>query len=232
MIFNKITNNPPAVNNPEIPQIECTICLDPIFPVQTHFILACTHIFHRNCIAPWLEREGNNCPNCRANVAPEIRAQLRPVEDETRVHHHVRPLLRDRDPLAPTPLIRRPPRVDWRFHRNMLQNRLAEDLIQLNQQNLNSLAHRLDIINRNENPNLSPIIINPDLARLNPIRDPINHEELVRRFAILIHQPALAPVPPQAQAPHNPLLHLQQQMASVGAQINRFFQRLFNPSSQ
>lgn len=44
----------------------CSVCLDEIkkelvWPVT----LACSHIFHLGCIAPWLERQ-NSCPLCRS----------------------------------------------------------------------------------------------------------------------------------------------------------------------
>jgi hypothetical protein len=61
---------------------ECAICLDPISAEPKPTTLACTHIFHKACIEPWL-KINQSCPTCRTStipesVAPQPRA-IRPI---------------------------------------------------------------------------------------------------------------------------------------------------------
>lgn len=71
--------------------IHCTICTEDITDTTTSngrytvvapddeviFIEKCTHIFHQNCILPWVSRH-DNCPNCRAS---DVRASLYKMND-------------------------------------------------------------------------------------------------------------------------------------------------------
>lgn len=191
-----ITNK---TNAPEFSEPQCTICTDPIFPAQSILTLACTHIFHRTCIAPWLVGH-DQCPNCRTEVTPEILAQLRPppreqsgqpAEDFARVRHHVRQLLRERDPFGPRGGIHRPPR-----------DRLAEDFLRLRFEQNTRITNQLI---QNFNPPILPL-------------DNLPYIQLDALRAAGILEPA--------PAPNNPLLQLPTQ---IGNQINRFFQRFFNP---
>ncbi|VVU94534.1 Ring finger domain [seawater metagenome] len=44
----------------------CSICLDEFQEGDIAVILPCHHIFHKDCLEPWLLKE-NSCPNCRIN---------------------------------------------------------------------------------------------------------------------------------------------------------------------
>lgn len=54
---------------------DCTFCITNVKPkygtykVKQYIILNCKHVFHYNCIIPYLEKYGNTCPNCREPVA-------------------------------------------------------------------------------------------------------------------------------------------------------------------
>ncbi|KAJ8626672.1 hypothetical protein MRB53_019979 [Persea americana] len=43
---------------------ECTICLDAFVPNQQVLLTPCNHMFHSNCLLPWVENHGK-CPVCR-----------------------------------------------------------------------------------------------------------------------------------------------------------------------
>jgi hypothetical protein len=45
----------------------CVICLDNYQTNGKCILLCCKHYFHEDCITPWLERVGYNCPICRAD---------------------------------------------------------------------------------------------------------------------------------------------------------------------
>jgi hypothetical protein len=46
----------------------CAVCLDPVLEGQRVRILSrCEHVFHVQCIDPWL-RTKNDCPSCRKGV--------------------------------------------------------------------------------------------------------------------------------------------------------------------
>ncbi|KAF8263823.1 hypothetical protein EI94DRAFT_1806655 [Lactarius quietus] len=44
----------------------CLICLDDYDPELDLRLLACRHVFHRDCLDRWLETGRNNCPACRS----------------------------------------------------------------------------------------------------------------------------------------------------------------------
>ena len=46
---------------------DCVFCLDQFIGGSTVKQLPCQHIFHPNCLSPWL-RERNSCPLCRGTV--------------------------------------------------------------------------------------------------------------------------------------------------------------------
>ncbi|KAI8894862.1 hypothetical protein BC833DRAFT_193579 [Globomyces pollinis-pini] len=51
--------------------IDCAICVDPLKwgdPVRS---LHCHHIFHSDCIDPWLSHYSNLCPLCKQSVCNE-----------------------------------------------------------------------------------------------------------------------------------------------------------------
>lgn len=45
----------------------CTICLENLNQGDIAIILHCNHIFHQDCINPWLKKD-NSCPNCRVET--------------------------------------------------------------------------------------------------------------------------------------------------------------------
>ena len=55
------------INNNEIDGYSCPICLEEFKESKNIRKLKCKHIFHKNCIKEWLEKE-NTCPNCRKNI--------------------------------------------------------------------------------------------------------------------------------------------------------------------
>lgn len=52
---------------------DCPICLDPLGSFGAAARLPCGHIFHRDCIARWLDRGCLTCPVCRMDaVHPKL----------------------------------------------------------------------------------------------------------------------------------------------------------------
>ena len=47
----------------------CTVCLDEVDLLQSAVRLPCGHVFHSECILPWVSRAAT-CPNCRALATP------------------------------------------------------------------------------------------------------------------------------------------------------------------
>lgn len=50
---------------------QCTTCMDIFVLDETVCQLNCSHIFHKQCIVPWLERQ-KTCPICRQEVDPNV----------------------------------------------------------------------------------------------------------------------------------------------------------------
>lgn len=46
----------------------CAICLEEFETGQEVRLLACSHIYHRHCIDPWLQSSSNCCPLCKREV--------------------------------------------------------------------------------------------------------------------------------------------------------------------
>jgi Ring finger domain len=46
----------------------CTICMDPLAGARCA-TLPCGHIFHSECVLPWLQNEDASCPECRLDIA-------------------------------------------------------------------------------------------------------------------------------------------------------------------
>jgi hypothetical protein len=53
-----------TASNTHIFPIRCSICLADIAKHEMLQKTKCNHVFHKQCIIPWVERE-SNCPNCR-----------------------------------------------------------------------------------------------------------------------------------------------------------------------
>ncbi|OBZ82973.1 putative RING finger protein P32A8.03c, partial [Choanephora cucurbitarum] len=51
-------------------EIDCAVCKDNFEPTEQVIELPCLHIFHDDCIKPWLKLNGT-CPVCRHSVVPE-----------------------------------------------------------------------------------------------------------------------------------------------------------------
>ncbi|KAK0428944.1 hypothetical protein QR680_011098 [Steinernema hermaphroditum] len=47
---------------------ECPVCMEELFQEQKMVKLNCVHVFHRDCIVPWLKR-GGACPICRSGIS-------------------------------------------------------------------------------------------------------------------------------------------------------------------
>lgn len=50
---------------------DCAICLEPKLPSDDLRMLGCKHIFHSECINPWVKRHGT-CVTCRTPLYPEL----------------------------------------------------------------------------------------------------------------------------------------------------------------
>ena len=57
-----------GANNYEPPS--CTVCVDPIAMSTKGMFMPCGHIFHPDCLKPWLE-SSNTCPVCRYELPLE-----------------------------------------------------------------------------------------------------------------------------------------------------------------
>ncbi|CAO3570520.1 unnamed protein product [Mortierella alpina] len=62
---------------------ECSVCKDEFTKEDTCLKLGCNHIFHDDCIKPWLKTNGS-CPTCRFSLVPETTpAEDRPEDNST-----------------------------------------------------------------------------------------------------------------------------------------------------
>jgi Zn finger protein HypA/HybF involved in hydrogenase expression len=52
-------------------QPSCPVCSEEFSVGVTVLKLPCTHVFHRECVFPWLEQR-QNCPICRAELSGEV----------------------------------------------------------------------------------------------------------------------------------------------------------------
>lgn len=51
----------------------CAICLEDFEPRQVVMLTPCSHMFHEECIVPWVKSHGQ-CPVCRFAICDRIRA--------------------------------------------------------------------------------------------------------------------------------------------------------------
>ena len=49
----------------ELPENNCSICLDEFKNEDILKKLNCNHIFHKDCLEPWINNNNLNCPLCR-----------------------------------------------------------------------------------------------------------------------------------------------------------------------
>jgi hypothetical protein len=47
--------------------VQCTICLDEFKKGSTCICLPCSHLFHKDCLLPWFQKN-TNCPYCRLHM--------------------------------------------------------------------------------------------------------------------------------------------------------------------
>ena len=52
----------------ELPDNICSICLDDFKEDDILKKLNCEHIFHKDCLEPWLNNNNRNCPLCRTDI--------------------------------------------------------------------------------------------------------------------------------------------------------------------
>lgn len=55
-------------------QVDCAVCKEEFVPTEEAIELPCQHMFHEDCIKPWLKVNGT-CPVCRHSVSPEKKDQ-------------------------------------------------------------------------------------------------------------------------------------------------------------
>mmetsp|Transcript_25062 Transcript_25062/g.64724 ORF Transcript_25062/g.64724 Transcript_25062/m.64724 type:complete len:324 (+) Transcript_25062:46-1017(+) len=67
------------VDASEADEIECPVCLEHFQAGERLKRMPCKHAFHRECLAPWLERRAT-CPTCR-HALPEEQPPARPLFD-------------------------------------------------------------------------------------------------------------------------------------------------------
>lgn len=80
---------PLHIISPEsIPQQQCTVCLDEWEAGQEALEMPCGHLYHKDCLLPWLER-ANTCPSCRYPLFTEDAEFNKKVERDlsTRTPH-------------------------------------------------------------------------------------------------------------------------------------------------
>lgn len=63
---NTAASHPPAAAEEEDTDEgkQCTICLDAFVPNKKVLLTPCNHMFHSNCLLPWVKSHGK-CPVCR-----------------------------------------------------------------------------------------------------------------------------------------------------------------------
>ena len=67
-IYNYNYNTVKILN--EIDNEDCSICLDKLYDEESNkeiISLDCNHLFHKECVDPWITRN-RNCPLCKRNI--------------------------------------------------------------------------------------------------------------------------------------------------------------------
>lgn len=60
---------------------ECCICMEEFIETDTIVKTACTHLYHRHCLADWL-RHARTCPVCRMDIPSSIENRTTATDDE------------------------------------------------------------------------------------------------------------------------------------------------------
>ncbi|XP_028794337.1 uncharacterized protein LOC114749947 isoform X2 [Neltuma alba] len=59
----------------------CAVCLEDFVPKQEVMVTPCKHMFHEDCIMPWLRSQGQ-CPICRFVICEKERENPLPLNDD------------------------------------------------------------------------------------------------------------------------------------------------------
>ncbi|KAJ0255519.1 RING/U-box superfamily protein [Hirschfeldia incana] len=71
------SRNPQGYAGEEDDEKRCTVCLEDFEPKETVMITPCKHMFHEECIVPWLKSKGQ-CPLCRFVILKPTRRDYSP----------------------------------------------------------------------------------------------------------------------------------------------------------
>jgi E3 ubiquitin-protein ligase RNF13 len=83
----------------------CAICLEEYVDGEKLRLLPCGHVYHKNCIDPWLTKNRRVCPVCKGKVVLPGMSDISDTDDESPTTP--RPTATERTPLLPGS---RPPR--------------------------------------------------------------------------------------------------------------------------
>lgn len=61
-------------------KVTCAVCLERIEEKQEIFRLPCQHLFHEECLKPWMERYGS-CPSCRSAIDAALDTAQKAAEE-------------------------------------------------------------------------------------------------------------------------------------------------------
>ncbi|KAL0724687.1 hypothetical protein Bca4012_039286 [Brassica carinata] len=71
------SRNPQGYSGEEDDEKRCTVCLEDFEPKETVMLTPCKHMFHEECIVPWLKSKGQ-CPLCRFVILKPTRREYSP----------------------------------------------------------------------------------------------------------------------------------------------------------
>ncbi|CAF2173426.1 unnamed protein product [Brassica napus] len=71
------SRNPQGYSGEEDDEKRCTVCLEDFEPKETVMVTPCKHMFHEECIVPWLKSKGQ-CPLCRFVILNPTRGDYSP----------------------------------------------------------------------------------------------------------------------------------------------------------
>ncbi|KAK1258047.1 E3 ubiquitin-protein ligase RING1-like [Acorus gramineus] len=66
---------------------DCTICLETFISNQTVLVTPCNHMFHNDCLMPWIKNHGE-CPFCRFKLCERRRERVPPPLLPAPHHHN------------------------------------------------------------------------------------------------------------------------------------------------
>ncbi|KAF3523969.1 hypothetical protein F2Q69_00049456 [Brassica cretica] len=71
------SRSPQGYSGEEDDEKRCTVCLEDFEPKETVMVTPCKHMFHEDCIVPWLKSKGQ-CPLCRYVILKPTRRDYSP----------------------------------------------------------------------------------------------------------------------------------------------------------